>query len=130
MSTTNCHEMNKLLEDVILAAGGEGVSPLPAIEAVRAEVATWQGVTTHEHRFGGLEFRLGCRELGHLHGTIADLQFPRRLRDELVEAGRARPHHVLPYSGWITAPMRTASEIAGVIELFRQKYERALPARR
>ena len=80
MSATNYHEMNKLLEDVILAAGGEVVSPLPAIEAVRAEVAIWQGVTTHEHRFGGLEFRLGHRELGHLHGTIADLPFPRRLR--------------------------------------------------
>jgi hypothetical protein len=97
-----------------------------AAEAVRAEVATWDGVTTHEHRFGGIEFRLGRRELGHLHATFADLPFPRVIRDELIAAGRARPHHVLPDSGWVTAPMRTASEVAGVIDLFRLNYERAL----
>ena len=109
---------------------GPEVSSRTAIEAVRAEVVGWDGVTTHEHRFGGLEFRLGHRELGHLHGSIADLPFPRRVRDELVAAGRARPHHVLPDSGWVTAPMRTTSEVAGVIELFRQNYERAASARR
>lgn len=108
----------------------EVIPPLAAIELVRAEVTSWEGVTTHEHRFGGIEFRLGRRQLGHLHGSIADLPFPRRVRDELVAAGRARPHHVLPDSGWVTAPMRTASEIAGVVQLFRRNYERAASARR
>jgi len=103
----------------------EPVEPRTAIETVRAAVASWEGVTTQDHRFGGIEFRLGRRELGHLHGTIADLPFPRRVRDELVAAGRARPHHVLPQSGWITVPMRTASEVSNVIQLFRQNYERA-----
>ena len=103
---------------------GEVLSPRAAIEAVGAAVASWEGVTTHNHRFGGIEFRLGRRELGHLHGTIADLPFPRRVRDELVAAGRARPHHVLPQSGWVTVPMRTSSEVSNVIELFRQNYER------
>jgi Family of unknown function (DUF5519) len=45
------------------------LSPRAAIEAVRAAVASWDGVTTHDHRFGGIEFRVGRRELGHLHGT-------------------------------------------------------------
>ena len=97
---------------------------LPA-EQVRDAVGSWEGVTTHDHRFGGIEFRIGRRELGHLHRTIADLPFPRRIRDELVTAGRARPHHVLPDSGWITVPMRTDDDIANVIELFRQNYDRA-----
>jgi Family of unknown function (DUF5519) len=104
--------------------GHEALSSREAVEAVRAAVASWEGVTTHDHRFGGLEFRLGRRELGHLHGTIADLPFPRRVRDELVAAGRAKPHHVLPQSGWVTVPMRTSSEVSNVIELFRQNYER------
>ena len=103
---------------------GEALSPRTAIETVRAAVASWDGVKTHSHRFGGIEFRLGRRELGHLHETIADLPFPRRVRDELVAAGRARPHHVLPQSGWVTAPMRTSSEVSNVIQLFRQNYER------
>ena len=103
---------------------GEVLTPRAAMETVRAAVASWEGVTTHSHRFGGIEFRLGRRELGHLHGTIADLPFPRRVRDELVAGGRARPHHVLPQSGWVTAPMQTSSEVSNVIELFRQNYER------
>ena len=103
---------------------GEVLAPGAAIETVRAAVATWEGVTTHNHRFGGMEFRRGRRELGHLHGTIADLPFPRHVRDELVAGGRARPHHVLPQSGWVTVPMRTSPEVSNVIELFRQNYER------
>jgi Luciferase len=104
--------------------GGGVLTPRAAIESVRAAVASWAGVTTHDHRFGGIEFRLGRRELGHLHGTFADLPFPRRVRDQLVEGRRARPHHVLPQSGWVTSPMRTSSDVSNVIELFRQNYER------
>lgn len=102
----------------------EILAPRDAIETVRRAVASWEGVTTHDHRFGGIEFRQGRRELGHLHRTIADLPFPRRLRDEIVAQGRATPHHVLPDSGWVTVPMRTASEVANVIDLFRQNYNR------
>lgn len=101
------------------------MNPGDATKAVVREVSSWDGVSVHEHRFGGVEFRAGRRELGHLHPRFADLPFPRRVRDELVAAGRARPHHVLPESGWVTVPMRTASEVAGVIELFRRNYERA-----
>jgi len=100
------------------------IAPDAAIDAVRAAVESWEGVTTHNHRFGGVEFRLGRRELGHLHRTIADLPFPRQVRDELVAAGRARPHHILPESGWVTVPMRTAADVENVIELFRHNYDR------
>ena len=94
------------------------------LDKVRDAVAAWDGVTVHDHRFGGVEFRIGRRELGHLHKTIADLPFPRSVRDALVAAGRARPHHVMPESGWITVPMRTDADVGNVIDLFRQNYER------
>ena len=106
---------------------GDVLSSREAVAAVRAAVGSWEGVTAHDHRFGGIEFRVGRRELGHLHATIADLPFPRRVRDELIAARRARPHHVLPQSGWVTVPMRTASEVSNVIELFRQNYSRQGP---
>jgi Luciferase len=96
-------------------------------ETVRAEIEQWDGVSTHPHRFGGVEFRIGRRELGHLHRTIADLPFPKRERDELIAAGKARPHHVLPQSGWVTVPMLTAADAANVIELFRRNYDRSNP---
>jgi hypothetical protein len=97
---------------------------------IEHEVASWEGVTVHEHRFGGVEFRLGKRELGHVHGDrLADLPFKRTVRDMLVETGRAQPHHVLPDSGWVSKRMDTDADVDEVIELFRLSYERALVAR-
>ena len=106
-------------------AEAKPVSPNEAIETVTRVVSSWEGVSVHEHRFGGVEFRVGRRELGHLHATFADLPFPRHVRDELIAAERANPHHVLPNSGWVTVPMRTTAEVADVIELFRQNHQRA-----
>lgn len=95
-------------------------------EAVIREVSTWDGVSVHDHRFGGVEFRIGRRELGHLHPRFADLPFTREMRDELVSSKRAKPHHILPESGWVTVPMRNPEEIRNVIELFRLNYDRKL----
>ena len=100
-----------------------------AVEAsarIEREVSSWEGVTVHPHRFGGVEFRLGKRELGHLHGDrLADLPFRRVVRDMLVETGRALPHHVLPESGWVSKPIESEADADEVIELFRLSYERA-----
>jgi hypothetical protein len=96
------------------------------VARIRSEVGSWDGVSVHAHRFGGIEFRLGNRELGHLHGERwADLPFPRRIRDMLVETGRARPHHVLPHTGWVSRQITTDEDADEVIELFRLSYERA-----
>ena len=98
-------------------------------ETIRAEILSWRGVAEQPHRFGGVEFTLGDRELGHLHGNrLADLPFPRAIRDSLVAAGRARPHHVLPESGWVTYEIRSEADIPGAVALFRLSYERAVAA--
>jgi len=94
-------------------------------QAIVREVSAWPGVTTGRHRFGGTEFRLGRRELGHLHGSrLADLPFPLLVRNDLVAAGRAEPHHIHPESGWVSYFIRDATDIAAVVALFRLNYER------
>ena len=94
-------------------------------EQIRAAVASWPGVTAHPHQFGGIEYRYGRKEMGHVHGDrLADLPFPRRLRDELVAAGRAQRHHVLPDSGWVSCRLEGPDDVAGVIELMRLQHER------
>ena len=98
-------------------------------ERITSEVGSWEGVTSRPHRFGGVEFRVGRRELGHLHGDrLADLPFPRRVAEELIADGRARPHHVLPESGWVSRPIASAEDVDEVVELFRLSYERAVAA--
>ena len=87
---------------------------------IEQEVGSWEGVTVHPHRFGGVEFRLGRRELGHIHtGGWADLPFTRRIRGMLVETGRAEPHR-FGVAGWVSAELDDQT-----VELFRLGYERA-----
>ena len=95
-------------------------------ERIATEVTSWEGVTSAPHRFGGVEFRYGRRELGHLHGdATADLPFPRRVHDELLATGRAREHRWVPDSGWVT---RDIDDVDDVVALFRLSYERAVAA--
>ena len=107
-----------------------------AVAALVGEVGNWEGVEVAvEPRFGGPLFQLGRRQLGHLHdagerGAFADIPLPRALRDELIAAGRARPHSAMPDSGWLAVPVRTAADLAGAVEVFRLAYERARRSRR
>ncbi len=97
-----------------------------AQEKIAKEVTKWSGVTANTHRFGGIEFRLGRRELGHVHGDYqADLPFPMNVRDQLIAEGRAEPHHILPESGWITFRFHKMSDVEQAVELFRLSYELA-----
>ena len=93
---------------------------------IEQEVTSWEGVSVHDHRFGGREFRVERRTLGHLHGERwADLIFHRGIRDMLIETGRAQPHHVHPESGWVSKQIRSDEDADQVVELFRLAYERA-----
>lgn len=95
-----------------------------------AVVGSWPDVDVGAHRFGGVEFRLGRRELGHLHGDChADIAFPRRVRDELVAAGRALPHRALHDSGWVSVPLDGEEGIKPALELFRMACDRARAAK-
>jgi len=94
-------------------------------ETIQRELLSWVGVTAEPHRFGGVEFRVHHREIGHLHGDrLADLPFPKRVRDDLVATKRAVPHHVLPDSGWVSYYIRDAEDVSEVLALFRLNYER------
>lgn len=100
-------------------------------ERIKQEVLSWQNVSEHPHRFGGVEFRIGNREIGHLHGDrMADLPFPTRVRNELVAAGKAQPHHLLKDSGWVSYYIRGLDDVPNVIDLFRTNYEIAIRQKR
>ncbi|MEW5959582.1 MAG: luciferase family protein [Chloroflexota bacterium] len=101
-----------------------------AKEQITQAILTWEGVTAHTHRFGGTEFRLGRREIGHIHGDyLVDIPLPKKVRDEIVAAGRAEPHHVLPESGWISFYLREPADVERAVGLFQQSFELALRQR-
>lgn len=95
-----------------------------AKERIDAALQGWSGITTQPHRFGGTEYRLGRREIGHIHGdSLVDIPFPKKLRDELVATGRAEPHHILPDSGWVSIYLRQVSDVEQAIELLYLSFE-------
>lgn len=96
------------------------------LKTVERKVRSWAGVTTGDTGRGGLQFSYGRVELGHLHGSsFADLPFPKKVRDQLIAAGRASVHDPLPNSGWVRRRMDGPGDAEAVIELFRMTYDRA-----
>jgi hypothetical protein len=98
-----------------------------ASEQIRSAALSWSGVTAHPHRFGGTEYRLGRREIGHMHGDhLVDIPFPKSVRNELIAAGLAEPHHILPNSGWISFYIKQTDQVEPAIALLRRSYDLAI----
>jgi Family of unknown function (DUF5519) len=98
-----------------------------AQKQIEQTVTSWPGMSAKAHRFGGREFNLGTREIGHIHGDhMVDIPFPVKVREELVREGKAQLHHLLPESGWISYYIRKEEDRAGAIELFERSYKLAL----
>ena len=93
-----------------------------AQQYINAAVMQWPEVTAGLHRFGGLEWRIGAAEIGHIHGnSMVDITFPSKVRDALVAAGRAEPHHIYPEIG-ISLYLNKTADIERAIELLRISY--------
>lgn len=85
---------------------------------------TREGIEAHPHRFGGTEFRIGKREIGHIHGdSLVDIPFPKKIRNEIVAAGEASPHHILPETGWVSFYLREEDDIKRAIDLLNRSYQ-------
>lgn len=90
---------------------------------ITAAVTSWSGVTVQPHRFGGVEYVTGKREVGHIHGDhLVDIPFPKKMRDEIVAAGRAQPHHILPETGWVSFYLRQNDDVEKAVALLHESY--------
>lgn len=93
---------------------------------ITEEVASWPGVFAGPGRRGEFAFKVGRREIGHLHGDkVAHFSFPRDVGAELREQGRVGPHPVNPDSPKLAARrINNESDVRDVIELLRLNYDR------
>lgn len=90
-------------------------------------VTSWAGVTSQPHRFSGVEYVIGKREVGHIHGDhMLDIPFPKKVRDEIVAAGRAQPHHILPETGWVSFYLLQEGDVEKSIALLYESYQIAV----
>jgi hypothetical protein len=97
-----------------------------ASEQITEEVTSWPGVEAGPGSRGEFGFRIGGRELGHLHGDYAaHFSFPKSLWRELKEAGRITYHPVFPgREGMAARAISDDADVRDVIALMRLNYER------
>jgi Family of unknown function (DUF5519) len=97
-----------------------------ASEQITAEVTSWPAVEAGPGRRGEFAFKVGRREIGHLHGDhSAHFSFPKDVWAELFEQGRIVEHPVFP--GKVGPAARRISgqaDVDDVIALLRLNYDR------
>lgn len=104
------------------------MTPETASQRITEEVTAWPGVTAGPGDRGEFAFKLGRRELGHLHGDrVAHFGFPKELGADLREQGRVGPHPVRPdFPGWAARAIEDEADVRDVIELMRLNYDRVV----
>jgi hypothetical protein len=104
------------------------VSARTASAQITAEVAGWPGVETARGKRGELAFRVGRRELGHLHGDhTVHLAFPEDVWFELKAQNRITEHPVFPgKAGPAVRRIEDDADVRDVIELLRLNYDRII----
>jgi hypothetical protein len=99
-----------------------------ASQVITEEVTSWRGVEAGPGVRGEFSFRVGRREIGHLHGDYAaHFGFPKQVWTELFEQGRIDYHPVFPgRAGFGARRIGNDEDVADVIALMRLNYERVV----
>jgi hypothetical protein len=97
-----------------------------ASERITEEVESWPGVESGHGRRGEFAFKVGGREIGHLHGDrSAHFFFPKDTWAQLIDEGRVEPHPVFPdREGPAARRIEDDGDVSDVIALMRLNYER------
>jgi luciferase-like monooxygenase len=97
-----------------------------ASEQITEEVTSWPGVQAGAGRRGEFAFRVGRREIGHLHGNhAAHFSFPKQVWADLFEQGRVVHHPVFPgKQGPAARGIEDEDDVRDVIALLWLNYDR------
>jgi hypothetical protein len=102
-----------------------------ASQQITREVTSWPGVEAGPGRRGEFAFKVGRREIGHLHGDrAAHFSFPKQVWADLFEQGRIVYHPVFPgRQGPAARRIEDEADVRDVIELMRLNYDRFAASR-
>jgi Luciferase len=97
-------------------------------ERITEAVTSWPGVTAGPGRRGEFSFKVGRREIGHLHGDqAAHFGFPKEVWHSLFEEGRIEYHPVFPgRAGFGARTIETEGDVEDVVALMRLNYDRVV----
>ena len=97
-------------------------------ENITAAATSWPGVEAGVGNRGEYGFRVGRKEIGHLHGDhVAHFGFPKDVWQELFDQGRIEYHPVFPGKpGYGARRIETEDDVRDVIALLRLNYDRVV----
>jgi hypothetical protein len=96
---------------------------LDYLDEIENEVLSWEHTELQMHKFGGTQFNLYNKELGHIHGNgLLDILFNRKEKSELMLKYPIKEHHVFKDSGWISFLVKTEVDKKIAIELLRYAF--------
>jgi hypothetical protein len=99
-----------------------------ASERITAEVTSWPGVEAGFGQRGEWSFKVGRREIGHLHGDhAAHIMFPKETWERLHAEGRIVHHPVFPDKrGPGARRIADDEDVEDVIRMLRMNYDRVV----
>ena len=93
------------------------------LDAIEKVVLSWNGTSLKMHRYGGVQFDVNKKEIGHIHSNgLLDVLLKREIKEQLIREGRVQEHHTFARSGWISFYIKTEKDKEYAIELLEYSY--------
>lgn len=81
------------------------------IRSIVVEVTSWPEVERSNYVYGGTEFRIFNRNVGHIHSNgLLDLPFKKQVRDQVIAHGMADWHHFGKKMMWVSVKISASPD--------------------
>lgn len=92
-------------------------------DEIEQVVLSWEGTSLKMHKYGGVQFDVKSKEIGHIHSNgLLDILFKREIKLQLIKEGKVQDHHTFSKSGWISFYIKNDSDKKYAIKLLEYSY--------
>jgi hypothetical protein len=93
------------------------------MDEIERKVLSWEGTSLKIHKYGGIQFDVNDKEIGHIHSNgLLDVLLKREIKAQLIKEGRVENHHTFGQSGWISFHIKNEQDKKYAIELLEYSY--------
>ena len=95
----------------------------PLIKMLINEVSKWPEIEIYAHIYGGTEFRLFNKSIGHIHSNgMLDLPFVKDVRKRLLDENLVQMHHINQTMNWVTKQIDCDDDLKAAKSLLLLSY--------
>ncbi len=92
-------------------------------DEIEKNVLSWEGTSLKLHKYGGIQFDVKNKEIGHIHSNgLLDILFKREIKMQLIKEGKVQDHHSFSKSGWISFYIKNENDKKYALELLEYSY--------